>query len=141
MVCYKLFKRHNFKKTIILGISGLLILISSIYGMFYLHNLIRHDIFVKEFIEINQGFNYIHSSSKKSITGINLEITGSINGKGRFSIIRPPFDSNNGLFLDLENEINIKLNNIDWYNNDFFMEFIPENEFVNGIIKVKIIIY
>jgi len=141
MFCYKLFKRHNFKKAIILGIIGLLLFIISIYGIFNLYNLIKYDIVTKEFIEINQGFNFIHSSNKKSIAGINVEITGSINGKGKISIMRPPFEEKNGLLLDLENEINIKLNNIDWYNNEYFIEFIPENEFIYGIINIKIIMY
>jgi hypothetical protein len=134
-------KRKQNIKAIIFAVLGLLILIPPIYGLFTIYSFIRIDNFTKEFTQINQGFNHIHYSNKKSVTGMSIEINGSIDGQGKLSIIRPPYEENMGVIFELDREINEKIGLIDWYDPEFLIEFVPENEFVEGKISVKIKIH
>ena len=139
--CYRSIKGRKNTKAIIFAIIGLLIFIPPVYLGFNIYNLLKVDNFYKEFIEINQGFNHIHNSHKKSVTGIKIEIDGLINGQGKLIILRPPYEENMGLILELDKEINIKMESVDWYDPEFLLKFIPENDSVEGKILVKIQLY
>jgi len=138
---YRSIKRRQNIKAVIFVIIGLLIFIPPIYGTFKIYNFIRVDNFTKEFTQINHGFNYTYHSNKKSVTGMRIEINGSINGKGRLSIIRPPYEEKMGILFELDREIDEKIGIIDWYNPEFLLEYIPENEFIEGKILLKIQIH
>ena len=43
-----------------------------------------------------------------------------------------------GILFELDREIDEKIGIIDWYAPEFLLEYIPENEFVEGKILVKI---
>jgi hypothetical protein len=72
---------------------------------------------------------------------MNLEINGFINGNGKLSIIHSPFGENEGIFIELEGNINKIIRNIDWYTPECLIKFIPENRFVDGKILIKIKMY
>ena len=58
---YRSIKRRQNIKAVIFVIIGLLIFIPPIYGTFKIYNFIRVDNFIKEFTQINHGFNYTYT--------------------------------------------------------------------------------
>jgi len=95
--------------------------------------------YAKEFTQINHGFSERYVSSKITVVGINLEINGFIDGKGELSIQSNKKDEK--IILKLEGNIEEKINNRDWYIPECLIEFIPDNEFVDGKILIKIDMY
>ena len=130
----KKFKNKKHISAIILAFVGLLSLTSLSYMII---RAMRSDYFMgvytKEFTEIRYGFSegFVH---RKNPAGLNLEVSGNINGRGELLI-------NGILMMELEGDIDEQLRNIDWYTPDILMEFIPENEFVDGRIMVRIHLY
>ena len=150
IICYKSFKKHENKKAVNLLIIGLLLLIPQFYGAVRLLsiknniNILGNINFEKEYTKLNEEINeiiYFNIIRTNNIVGMNIEINGFINGNGKFSIIRPPFDEKNGIVFDFEGNINENIKNIDWYFPQFLIEFIPENELVEGKILVNIQLY
>ena len=86
--------------------------------------------------QLNENFSEIYSSNKRTVIGINLEVIGYVNGKGKLFIYHPPYEIKSGIELDLEENIEIKIENRDWYNPECLIKYIPENEYVEGNITI-----
>jgi hypothetical protein len=142
------FRKRKTVLAVILAVIGLIIIIPPTYVTFRMfgsikfnNNTLEEYDFVKEFTQINQGFDHIYLSNEKTVVGMNLEINSFINGNGKLSIIHRPFGENEGVFIELEGNINKTIKNIDWYTPECLIKFIPENEFVDGKILIKIKMY
>jgi len=145
MLGFKSFKKRKTISAIILIAFGVLLFIPPLYMVYRISPyIVKNNIrlsyeYAKEFSQINHGFNERYISSKKAVSGINLEINGFINGKGDLSI--RPKEETERITIKLEGNIEEKVKNMDWYVNECLIEFIPENEFVDGKILIKINMY
>jgi hypothetical protein len=74
------------------------------------------------------------------VSGMRLEITGFINGEGKLLIIHPPYNEGRAKTFDLNGKINI-ITRTDWYEPECIIKFIPNNEFIDGDILIKLLIY
>jgi hypothetical protein len=139
-------KRKNILAVIML-IIGLILFAAPTFMIFRIYTLIpknnsslEYD-FSKDFTQLSKEFNEIYKSNKKLVVGINIEIIGYINGKGKLLIIHQPYEGNEGIILELEGKIYEKIENRDWYNPECLIKFIPDNEFVEGNIIINIEMY
>jgi hypothetical protein len=94
--------------------------------------------FSKSFTELDKEFTEIYKSNKKPVAGINAEITGYINGKGKLLIIHQPYERNEGLTFELEEKIYERIENTDWYTPECLIKFVPADEFAEGNILINI---
>ena len=97
--------------------------------------------FVKEFEQLNKEFYEIYRVDKNKIFGISIEITGFMDGKGKLVIYPQPNDENRIIQIELEGEIHKAINSRNWHASECQIQFIPENELVDGNILIKLRIY
>ena len=143
--CFRFYKKKKNKFAIILAVVGLLLFIPTTYLIYSIvsytvkNNTLLEYEYTKEFTQINYGFSERFVSGKKTVIGINIEINGFINGKGELLV--KPDEKADGIILKLERNIDEEIKNRDWYIPECIIEFIPDNEFVEGKILIKINMY
>jgi hypothetical protein len=138
VICFRMRKKQKRYKTVILAIIGLFLLFPPIYGTIKIFSLLTNEaVFSEEFTELNKEFSHIHSFNKIAVTGMYIEISGYVNGRGILSINLPNSSVRDYIVFELSGKINIDTLR-DWYNSEFELVFLPENEFVEGNIKIRI---
>ena len=142
---YKFFKKEKKNITIILAFIGLLSFIPTTFMIYRIvpfitgnNSILKYE-YLNEFTSINHGFSERYVSRRRTVVGINIEINGFINGIGELLI--QPHENTERIRLRLEGNIDEKINNLDWYIPECLIEFIPDNEFVDGSITIKIDMY
>jgi hypothetical protein len=135
--------KRNILTVIILVVGSILFAVPafmffSMYTLIPKNNSSSEYDFSKNFTRLDKEFTEIYISNKKSVVGINVEIIGYINGKGKLLIIHHPYERNEGIILELEEKTYEKIENMDWYNSECLIKFIPSNEFVEGNILINI---
>ena len=137
------FIKHKIALAIVLMLVGLLLITP--VTLQFIGFLIFHDDFKKEYTQLSSGFSEIYKFKQESIVGMHINIQGNINGRGKLLINHPHKEEQNIQF-ELEGEINKYVNtryvnSKDWDTPEFRIEFIPENEFVNGKLIINITKY
>ena len=142
------FKKRKIIRAVILAVIGIVFLIppaytsfSRIHAFIQKNNSLSEYDYAKEFTQINKGFSELYKSNKENVIGMNFEINGFVNGKGKILIIHQPYEENNGIMTEIKGNINKTMKNIDWYNSECLIKYIPDNEFVEGNILIKIQMY
>jgi hypothetical protein len=102
---------------------------------------LSEESFVKEFGQLNKEFYEIYKVDKNKIFGINIAVNGLINGKGKLIIYPQPNDEDRIIQIELEGKIDRAINSRNWNASECQIQFIPENELVDGNILLEIRIY
>lgn len=103
-------------------------------------NMNNKNVDGKVYPELNKVFEDTLKAEKTSsnITRMELEITGSLKGKGKLYYSHVPFVRKH--FIDLEGIVNKKVET-DWYDERCLIIYEPENSSVKGEIVVNFKVY